>query len=236
MPPGERAPASPAVPGERDAPRYHDAHGDRVLLLPTGETHPKGTFYASDYEILLAQFGYAVTDFTQLSLTGAPPLGADHIVPLDLTLKSTIVRDPTVSVALMASASGLLGVADVNGFIGRLGGAVTLCRPAWTCRGSFTFASNIALLGPASLVFSGVGAVYRFDEHFALLAELDTLVPLGPVVGEANGVAGGAGIRYAGRSYGVDLGLFQAGKAGEHRPPILPLLVFTWRTTGWAKH
>jgi hypothetical protein len=205
-----------------------------VLLLPTGETHPKGTFVASDYEILIAQVGYAVSDSTQLSLTGAPPLGADHIVPLDLTAKTTVVREPTVSVALLASASGLLGVPDVNGFVGRLGGAVTLCQPAWACRLGFTFASNVALLGPASIVFSGVGAVYRFDDRFALLAELDTAVPLGPIVGRANGVLGGAGVRFCGRSYGVDLGLFQAGKAGEHRPPLVPLLVFTWRSSPWA--
>ena len=101
-----------------------------MLLLPTGETHPKGTFYVSDYDIVIAQLGYAVSDYTQLSLTGAPPLGGDHIVPLDLSAKTTVVREPTVSVALLASASGLLGVPDVNGFIGRFGGAVTFCRPA----------------------------------------------------------------------------------------------------------
>ena len=79
-------------------------------------------------------------------------------------------------------------------------------------------------------MFNGVGAVFRFDERFAFL-ELDSAVPLGPVVGEANGVLGGAGVRFAGRSFGADLGLFQAGKAGEHRPPLLPLLVLTWRST-----
>jgi hypothetical protein len=202
-----------------------------VLLLPTAETHPAGTFYVSDYDIVLGQLGYAVSDRTQLTLTGAPPLGADHILPLDLSVKTVILREPTVSVALLGSASGLFGIPEINGVIGRAGGAVTLCQPAWTCRASFSFSSNIAMLGPASVVISGVGLVFHFDARFALLAELGTAVPLGPVVGQANGAAGGAGIRFSGRSFGVDLGLFQLGKAGEHRPPLVPLLVFTWRST-----
>jgi hypothetical protein len=96
---------------------------------------------------------------------------------------------------------------------------------------SFTFASSALLLGPATLVMSGVGMTFRFDERFALLAELDTLVPLGPVVGAANGAAGGVGIRFFGQHFGADLALIQAGKAGEHRPPLVPLLVLTWRSS-----
>ena len=52
---------------------------------------------------------------------------------------------------------------DLNGFIGRAGGAVTLCQPAWLCKMSLTFASNVALVGPATIVAGGVGMVYHFD-------------------------------------------------------------------------
>jgi hypothetical protein len=231
--PSQPSPSPPPAPqlGPRDAPRFRDAHHDRVLLLPTAETHPAGTFYVSDYEIVVAQLGYALTDHTQLTLTGAPPLGVDRIVPLDLTLKTVILREPTVSVALLGSVSGIFGIPEINGVVGRAGGAVSWCQPAWTCRVSFTFSSNLTLLGPASVVISGVGFVFRFDERFALLAELATAVPLGPVVGRVNGAAGGAGIRFSGRRFGLDLGLIQLGKAGEPRPPLLPLLVFSWRST-----
>jgi hypothetical protein len=179
---------------------------------------------------VLLQVGYAVSDTTQLTFTGAPPLGAELVVPLDLSVKTVVLREPVVSVALLGSATGVIGGGDLNGFVGRAGGAVTLCQPAWLCTVSLTFASNIALVGPGSMVLSGVGFVYRFDDLFAFLAEADTAVPLGPEVGEFNGVGAGAGIRFSGRGAGLDLGLFQFGKAGEPRPPVTPFIAATWRT------
>jgi hypothetical protein len=220
--------APPRTPG--NAPRFRDAHHDHVLVLPTGETHPKGTFYVSDLEIVLLQLGYAVSDTTQITFSGAPPLGAELVVPLDLSLKSVVLREPTVSVALLGSASGVIGGGEFNGFVGRAGGAVTLCQPAWLCTASLTFASNVALVGPGSIVLTGVGAVYRVSDLVALLAEVDTAVPLGPEVGEFNGIGVGAGVRFSGRGAGLDLGLFQLGKAGEPRPPLLPFIAATWRT------
>jgi len=49
-------------------------------------------------------------------------------------------------------------------------------------------------------------------------------------VGALNGVAGGAGVRFSGEHFGLDLGLFKGGNARNVRVPVLPLLVFTWRT------
>ncbi|HWP09261.1 MAG TPA: hypothetical protein VNN72_26135, partial [Polyangiaceae bacterium] len=220
----------PPDPIPQNSRRFRDAHHDRVLLLPTAETHPKGTFYATSLEIVLLQVGYAVSDTTQITFTGAPPLGADLVVPLDLSLKSVVLREPTVSVALMGSATGVVGSGDVNGFVGRAGGAVTLCQPAWLCKLSLTFATNVALIGPGTLALGGVGLVYHFDSLFAFLAEADTAVPLGPQSGEANGVGVGAGIRFSGRDAGLDLGVFRFGKAGEPLPPLLPFIAATWRT------
>src|SRR5215207_9903571 len=76
-PPAEVPPPAPATLA---GPRYRDAHYDRILIAPTAETNPKGSFYATSYEIVLLQFGYAVSDFTQISITGTPPLGEEGII------------------------------------------------------------------------------------------------------------------------------------------------------------
>ena len=39
-----------------------DAHADRVILVPTAETHPQGTLFLSVYELVIPAIGYAVTD------------------------------------------------------------------------------------------------------------------------------------------------------------------------------
>src|ERR1019366_2987154 len=73
-PPPAAAPDPPAPSGEPGDLRFRDANADRVILGSTAETHPKGTFFISDYEILLLQVGYAITDQLQVSVTGIPPL------------------------------------------------------------------------------------------------------------------------------------------------------------------
>ncbi len=89
--------------------------------------------------------------------------------------------------------------------------------------------TNIALLGPASLLFNGAGLNFRAGRLVSLIAELDTLIPLGEVAGEANGLLGGVGVRLSGRAWGVDLGLIKAGKAGAESSSVLPFLAATYR-------
>ena len=92
------APAPPPTPRDQilGAPRFRDAHIDRLLLSPTAETHPKGSFYVTDYEIVFLQLGYAVTDSTQISLSATPPLGEAGVVPTDLSVKTVLLRAPHV--------------------------------------------------------------------------------------------------------------------------------------------
>jgi hypothetical protein len=225
------APENPLPPGSPKlaSPRYRDAHHDRILITPSAETHPKGSFYATSYEIVLLQLGYAVTDFTQISLTATPPLGADAVLPADISIKTVILREPSVSVAAIASASGILGFEELSGFLGRAGGAVTFCADPTECRLSFSLGSSLALAGPASVWFNGVGMNWRVSRGVSLLAEFDTLLPMSEPVGEANGVLGGLGVRLSGGAWGVDLALLKAGKARAEPSAFIPFIAATYR-------
>ena len=225
---GEPAPVAGIARG-LGAPRTRDAHHDRLLFAPTAETNPKGSFYATSYYIVLWQLGYSVSDNTQISITATPPLGAEKIIPADISLKTVVLREPHVSVAAIASASGIVGFEEFSGFLGRAGGVATFCADAQECRLAFSMSTNIALVGPASLLFNGAGVSYRAGGIVSLIAEVDTLIPLGEVAGEANGLLGGIGVRLSGRAWGVDLGLLKAGKAHEKPSSILPFLAATYR-------
>lgn len=211
------------------APRLRDAHHDRIVITPTAETNPKGSFYFTSYEIVLLQLGYSVTDTTQISLTATPPLGEEGIVPGDLSIKTVMLREPHVSVAAIVSASGLVGFDEFSGFLGRVGGAVTLCVDAARCRLGFSLGSSIALAGPASIWFNGFGINFRAGRFVSLIAEVDTLLPMSEPVGEANGVLGAAGVRLSGRAWGVDLVLMKAGKARSEPSAVIPFLAATYR-------
>jgi len=228
--PAEPAPA-PAADGERalSAPRQRDAHNDRLLFAPTAETNPRGSFYATSYEIVLLQIGYALTDSTQLSLTLTPPLGDEHVIPGDISIKTVLLREPHVSLAGIVSASGIVGFEEFSGFLGRVGAVASFCPDASQCRLAFSMSSDIALAGPASLLFSGGGVSYRAGRIVSLIAELDTLIPLAEAVGEANGLLGGAGVRLSGPAWGVDLALMKAGKAGSTPSGFFPFIAATYR-------
>jgi hypothetical protein len=211
------------------APRTRDAHHDRLLFAPTAETNPKGSFYATSYYIVLLQLGYSVSDNTQISVTATPPLGADKVVPGDISIKTVVLREPHVSVAAIASASGIVGFEEFSGFLGRAGGVATFCADARECRLAFSMSTNIALAGPASLLFNGAGVSYRAGRIVSLIGEVDSLIPLGEAVGEANGLLAGIGVRLSGGAWGVDLGLLKAGKAHAQSSSILPFLAATYR-------
>ena len=210
--------------------RLRDAHHDRVLIVPTANTNPRGSFYGTSYEVVLLQLGYSITDATQISIAAAPPLTADFIVPGDISIKTVLLREPSVSVAVIASATGVVGNEEFSGFLGRGGGAVSFCAEPRECRLEFSYATNLALAGPASVWFNGLGVSWRVGRLVSLLAEVDTVLPLGEEVGEVNGILGGIGVRLSGRAWGVDLALLRTAKAGAVEPaPVVPFLAATYR-------
>src|SRR5206468_6498876 len=100
---GYAAPPPPQPP----RPSIVDPQGDRVVLLPTATTHPQGTFFFSNYELIVFQGGYAFTDSTQLSVT-AIPIPSESVTALDFSLKSSVYRGGLVRAAAIGSASGVV--------------------------------------------------------------------------------------------------------------------------------
>lgn len=234
---------SPTAPSEA-AIRRADAHADRVILIPTAYTHPAGTAYVSSYDIVVLQAGYAITDRVQVSLLTTPPIeGA--LVPIDLSVKTVLLRDPRVRVAALASASGIGGLEDFGFlFIGRAGGIVQFCLDTGPCRRSVTVTSNVGLLGPVLMLWNGAGLIWPLGAWVSLLVEVDTVIPVGVEGGPWNGMLLSAGLRFPGKRWGVDLALGGAprktrprqeppatpGEAEQRRrPTVLPLLAVTYR-------
>jgi hypothetical protein len=130
---------------------------------------------------------------------------------------------------MLGSATGILGFEEISGFLGRAGAAVTLCDPPGQCRRTLSLSSNILLIGPASLVFSGAGSTIRVSDMASVLFEVNSVVPLGEAAGALHTVFGGAGVRLSRRQWGVDLGLMRGGTAGGSLTPFIPFLAATYR-------
>lgn len=223
-------PAPPAPPVPRRDPAKHrvqDAHADRVVILPTAYTHPEGSFIASSYDIVLLQMGYALTDTTQITLTGTPPLGPDGVFPLDLSLKSALAHSGPVRFAAIGSVSGIVGIEDSNLFLGRIGGAAQFCFDD-SCESSVTLAGTTLLAGPATLFIGGVGFVWRMASWAALLVEVDTLMPLGEEIGEYHGVAVLPAFRFPYENWALDIGVARPLDVDEPATAI-PILVGSYR-------
>jgi hypothetical protein len=219
-------PAAPSPePPARD-PRVADAHADRVIVTPTAYTHPEGTVYATSYDIVGLQAGWAFSDSAQVTVTGMPPLQTEQVVPLDLTVKAAVFRAPRVRAAVLGSVSGLLGTDQGPVFVGRAGGVVQACFDDG-CDASASIGSTLLLAGPALLSVEGAGAIVPLSRLFAILVEADTLVPLGKVGDNYNGVAAGAGVRFRGRSWAVDLAA--ARPLDRRDAPVVPLLAVSYR-------
>jgi hypothetical protein len=211
-PPSTRAPAD-------------DPQADRGVIAPTAYTHPKGTYYFSDYELALLQFGYAITDDTQITLTGVPPLSEERVLILDVTLKTTLYRGGLVRVAALGSTSGIAAKEIGLVGVGRVGGVVQLCTTR-DCVSSLSLSSDVTLAG-VLLMINGATGIYRVGRTTSLVAELDTLVPLGKDSGQLNGGLASGGVRFSWSSWGMDLALMRVlGSGGA----TLPFIAFTYRS------
>jgi hypothetical protein len=219
------ATAEPKV-GSIDGYHAGDANGDRVVLLPTARTQPKGFFTFSSYDVALLQAGYAITDRTQFTLTFTPPV--EGAMPLDLTLKTAFWRAPLVRLAALASISGLAGLGDVGAvFLGRAGAVADFCFRT-DCASSITVGSDVTFAGAIMFMWNGAGMIWRASPRLALLAEADTLIPLGRVLGQVNGLLAWGGLRVPGRTWSFDATLGYSPRVDD-KPVVLPLLVLSFR-------
>jgi hypothetical protein len=230
--PPPAAAAGPAAVVTVAAPRpgsariaAEDPQADRGIILPTAYTHPKGTFFVSNYDVAISQIGYAFTDDTQISLTAVPPLGDERVAFVDLTLKTTLYRGGLVRVAALGSTSGLVANSIGVVGIGRVGGVVQLCLEA-RCMSSLSITSDVTLAG-TMLMVNGANGIFHLSRSVSLLAELDTLLPLGTAAAEFNGAMAGGGLRFTWPHVGLDLTLMRL-LGGTHT--TLPILAFTYRS------
>jgi hypothetical protein len=226
----------PVAPQATEDVRYIDANVDRYIISSTAETHPEGTFYFTDYELFLLQFGYAVTDQIQLSLTGVPPLLEDQPYFFDLATKINVVRSQ-FRFALIG-ALDLLFVDDETFWGARIGGAGTVCftGDCWShasLNGTVFFNDQISDFLPLTF---GVGVLGRVSDLIGFVGEGLFTAAIGDGGGVADGMILNYGVRISGRQFGIDVGFlkFIPFEDDFDDPFILgfPLVSFTYRTEG----
>jgi hypothetical protein len=226
-PPGGQVPGisaaqaqpAPAVPAG-------DPQADRVVLLPTATTHPAGTFYVSNYELVIFQAGYAFTDSTQLSLT-VIPAPSESLSILDASLKTSLYRGGLVRAAAIGSVSGAAGKDVGVQLLGRAGGVVQVCT-ARRCDSSLSLSTNVMLAGALLIMVNGAGGIWRMSEHVSVLAELATMVPVGTQGGQFNGAVLGGGIRLHYTHWGFDFSALHVLDSTADVSTV-PFIAMTWR-------
>jgi hypothetical protein len=234
-PPGDDTPGN--RPGE---PRLADANVDRVIVFSTAETHPKGTFFFSDYEILLLQFGYAFTDNVQLALSGVPPIVENQPYFFDLALKANLHRSDIVRAGLVLAGTAIL-LPDVEPselYGARFNGIGQFCFER-LCRSSFSFNAGTFLNSESNTIVPitlAGGTVIGASKLVKFLVEPVYSLAVGEgVEDQPEGFLLNYGIRLSGTNFGFDLAfLLPIGNWASDSPLILgvPWLALTYRTDG----
>jgi hypothetical protein len=215
--------------------RYSDANSDRVIISSTAETHPAGTFYFSDYEIVLLQVGYAVTDSLQISFTGVPPLVADQPYFFDLTAKLNVYRGARFRAALQLAGDVITSPnSDPSTIFGaRVGAIGQFCFDA-SCLSSFSVNAGTLLNNKTNTevpVYLSGGLIIHLTDLVKLMAEPTYAVAVGD--GKVDGPSGfilNYGLRLSGKQFGFDLAFVRPIGSGTGFLVMgVPLLSFTYR-------
>jgi hypothetical protein len=214
----------PTPPAFTPPPDVRDANADRVIFTSTAYTHPAGTVYFTDYDVVILQAGYAITDGTQISVTSTIPI--EGLVLADATIKTVVARDGPVRVAALGSVSGLAGTDAGSGFVGRVGAVSEMCFDD-ACRSSASAGLSMLLAAQDTIVGAALGFIWRVGDVLSLLGELDTVIPTSLQSGPLNGLAAAGGIRLPHRNWSLDLTL--AGTVGRPVLTTAPVLAFTIR-------
>jgi len=169
---------------DRSRARAEDAHVDRVLLVPTAETHPAGTMFLTAYEIVIPSIGYAITDDVQASVAGLTDF--ENGGALELRVKANVLRARTVRIALGTSLDYFAAdpedqddpAAESDFLLARADGALQLCFDA-ACRSSVSGAITAAAPAQSELVFPiafGAGVTVQGSSLVTVLVEYGALV------------------------------------------------------------
>lgn len=225
-----------AAPGDRkDEPRFKDANADHVVLFSTAETHPKGTFYFSDYDLILLQAGYALTDSVQLTFTGVPPIVKDQPYVFDLALKGNFLRTDVVRLAVVGAGTAVfIPDTDPSSVLGaRVNGISQFCFEK-LCRHSFSLNVGTFINSESNKVIPitlGGGLVVQASSLVKLLLEPSYAIAVGEgVEKQPEGFLLSYGIRLSGEQFGFDLAFVRP--FGTESPFILgvPWVGFTYRS------
>jgi hypothetical protein len=194
-------------------------------MFPTGETHPKGTFFFTDYDVIGLELGYALTDRFELELTAIVPF------LVDAALKLNFVRTDWVRVATFAAMD--VPTLDLGPPVFRAGLAGQLCfsKQCWSSLSlsGMGGAGRTDLL-PKRYGFAGAaGAIFALSRVVKVLVE--PILTWVPGDSSASELQWGAGLRIAREQWGLDLG-FEYVTGNTEYLPIVPLIAFTWRTLG----
>lgn len=233
------AQSAPASAPEQSA-RHLDAHADRVLLVPSAETHPQGTLFATSYEILMLSVGYAFTDRLQASVTG---MTDGHGGFVDFDVKANLLRSRWLRVAALASIDFLHSRDGEDLLLGRPGVSAQLCFEL-ACRTSLSLHATLIVHDePNTLLPLGFGAgfVARMSSDVSALLEYDMIInasrDLDLIDLPVFAVGYGARISTA-PSWALDIALLRRMQSDETvrlTPPTLfeligaPFLAFTYR-------
>jgi hypothetical protein len=164
--------------------RASDAHVDRVLLVPTAETHPAGTLFLTSYEVVIPSIGYAITDDVQISATGLTDF--DNGGAFELRIKANVLRARAVRVALGTSLDYFVTDPDAQDdpaaehdfLLGRADAALQLCFDE-ACRSSVSSAVTAAAPAQNELIFPialGLGVTVQGSSLVTLLIEYGALL------------------------------------------------------------
>jgi hypothetical protein len=246
-PPAAPEESRAVAPGDSfDDVRYQDANADRAILGSTAETHPAGTFFFSDYELVLAQFGYALDDSVQVAASIVPPLTTAGGYLVDLGVKANLVRTAGFRFALTGALDTIGNSTFDRGadniYVGRVGAVGQFCFDAH-CLSSLSI--DVGGGGTRSgqegffPLYGSVSLVAKLSTRMSLVVEpsIGDLVATRPMDDEGV-VSVGYGFRYSTPRVGVDLTLVAPlasvsnENAGTLFLPGYPFVAFTYRTEG----
>ncbi len=208
--PGEMLPEEQLNPNDV---RVVDAHADRLLLFPTADTNPEGSFYFTAYELIFWQLGYSPTDFLQVTLTTWPIIVEDQPLFFDLNIKGTVLSEEAFRLALFGGATAIIPEDEFFG-IARLGITGQYCTEpeCWVSLhvgglGAVPFGSDVSSeIGAVAML--GVRA--RLTRVFALLLEAETgTLTRDDEFETPQGALINYGVRFSGEAFAIDIGFLR---------------------------
>jgi hypothetical protein len=172
-----------AAPAEEpaDIARLEDPNIDRVFLMPSADTQPKGTFAFNDYELFMVGLTYGVTDNFQLSATTLAPITTSMPTYVSASAKYRFLSEGRLHLAAQGTLSyfgdGGSGDEEDHVMAGTIGALATFCVDQ-QCRSAVH--ANVTGVLPIAAntnsedfgVIYSLGATVKVAKHVKLLAEV----------------------------------------------------------------